>query len=216
MMEEHQPNPARFTPMDEGKAIGSATRTSSSSIFRSTEGEALTALVEQAVTRLRARGEHLKRSHDEYERRPWGGHIRANVLYDLRFFSERFLADADKLDALLTARASSAPTTEPDSDYEPHTGDDDLLDALTGIRAGVESLSDPDADDADRDEVIANVLEELTTADGLRVAELKARASSAPPPVSPDSQTTVSRASEQHTASGPTGSPRIPTKGSER
>ncbi len=70
--------------------------------------------------------------------------------------------------------------TEPEAD-DPHTGDDELLDALTEARVALEEVEDEGESEA----AIATALEALTTADTIRVAELKARASSAPPPVSP-------------------------------
>jgi hypothetical protein len=71
-------------------------------------GDFLTALeqareaLNQTSEKLRKRGEWLKGTADAYEAKPWGGHIRANVLYDYRFFGSKLIEDADALAALGT------------------------------------------------------------------------------------------------------------------
>lgn len=85
--------------------------------------------------------------------------------------------------------------TEPEAD-DPHTGDDELLDALTEARVALEEVEDEGESEA----AIATALEALTTADTIRVAELKARASSAPPPVSPPMWSLMKDARRWHMA----------------
>jgi hypothetical protein len=74
---------------------------------------------------------------------------------------------------------------------ELHTGDDDLLDALTGARTALESIAeDPDVD---IQEAVADALEDLTTADALRVTELKVAASRSAQPVENNTAMAISQ-----------------------
>ena len=67
------------------------------------------------------------------------------------------------------------PAEETPQGDELHTGDDDLLDTLTSIRVGLEEvLADGEPLMEDYREACETALEELTKADEIRVAELRA------------------------------------------
>lgn len=73
------------------------------------------------------------------------------------------------------SRTADTPQGEALTDEvdEPHTGDDALLDCLTAIRSDVEQLADANIDE--RYELTASILDELDTADKIRVAEWKTK-----------------------------------------